>query len=307
MDRITKEWGASILRGEFMHMRYCAHIVNLIVMEGLKSLHESIVKVRNAVRYVRSSPSRYDKFKACVEKVKIASKGCVYLDVPTRWNLTYMMLENAKKFQRAFERLRVNDAQYIRYFLDDGSGKKILGPPDFEDWDNVKVFVKFLKFFYEVTLRFSGSLYVTSNVFFHELCVMKTELTNLCESEDPLLSMMARNMHEKFNKYWGDIEKLNLMMFVAVVLDPRYKLRFVNFWFAKWNPGAVTDNMTKKVKKAIVRMYEHYCDCDGYSNGQGQNGYSSNNVETRPVQDPHALVKSIYKMHLAADSLESKS
>ena len=27
----------------------------------------------------------------------------------------------------------------------------------------------------------------------------------------------------------GDIEKLNLMMFVAVVLDPRYKLRFVNF------------------------------------------------------------------------------
>ena len=96
-------------------------------------------------------------------------------------------------------------------------------------------------------------------------------------------------------------------MFIAVVLDPRYKLRFVNFWFAKWNPRAVADNMTKKMKKALVRMYEHYCDCDGYSNGQGQDGSSSNNVETRPVQDPHALVKSIYKMHLAADSLESKS
>ena len=100
-------------------------------------------------------------------------------------------------------------------------GKKILGPPNFEDWDNVKVFVKFLKLFYEVTLRFFGSLYVTSNVFFHELCVKKTELKNLCESEDPLLSMMARDMHEKFDKYWGEIEKLNLMMFVAIVLDPR--------------------------------------------------------------------------------------
>ena len=53
-------------------------------------------------------------------------------------------------------------------------------------------------------------------------------------------------------------------------------------------------------------MYVHYCDCDGYSNGQGQDGSSSNNVETRPVQDPHALVKSIYKMHLATNSLESK-
>ena len=57
----------------------------------------------------------------------------------------------------------------ICYFLDDGSGKIILGPLDFEDWDNVKVFVKFLKLFYEITLRVFGSLYVTSNVFFHEL------------------------------------------------------------------------------------------------------------------------------------------
>ena len=241
-----------------------------------------------------------------MEKVKIASKGFVCLDVPTRWNSTYMMLENAEKIQRAFERLHVNDAQYIRYFLDGGSGKIILGPTDFEDWDNVKVFVKFLKLFYEVTLRFSSSLYVTSNVFFHELCVMKTELTNLCESEDPLLSMMARAMHEKFDKYWGDIENLNLMMFVAIVLDLRYKLRFVNFWFIKWNLGVVTENMTKKVKRAPVRMFEHYCDCDGYSNGQRQDGSSSNNVETRPVQDSYALVKSIYKMHLATDSLESK-
>ena len=95
----------------------------------------------------------------------------------------------------------------ICYFLDDGSGKIILGPLDFEDWDNVKVFVKFLKLFFEVTLRFSGSLYITSKVLFHELCVMKTELTNLHESEEPLLSMMARDMHEKFDKYWGDIEE----------------------------------------------------------------------------------------------------
>ena len=100
------------------------HILNLIVQDGLKDLNELIVKVCNVVRYVKSSPSRYDKFKAWVEKVKIANKGCVYLDVPTRWNSTYMMLENAEKFQRAFERLFVNDAQYICYFLDDVSGKK---------------------------------------------------------------------------------------------------------------------------------------------------------------------------------------
>ena len=63
----------------------------------------------------------------------------------------------------------------------------------------------------------------------------------------------------------------------------------------------------KKGEKGSCRIYKHYCDYDGYSNGQGQDDFSSNNVETRPVQDPHALVKSIYKMHLAVDSLERKS
>ena len=48
--------------------------------------------------------------------------------------------------------------------------------------------------------------------------------------------------------------------------------------------------------------------CYEYSNGQGQYDSSSNNVEIKPEQDPHAMVKSIYKMHLAQeDSLESKS
>ena len=55
-------------------------------------------------------------------------------------------------------------------------------------------------------------------------------------------------------------------------------------------------------------MCEHYCVCDEYSNGQGQYDSSSNNVEIKPEQDSHAMVKSIYKMHLAQeDSLESKS
>ena len=44
LNKITKEWGASILGGEFMHMRCCAHIVNLIVMEGLKSIMSQLSK-----------------------------------------------------------------------------------------------------------------------------------------------------------------------------------------------------------------------------------------------------------------------
>lgn len=43
-----------------------------------------------------------------------------------------------------------------------------LAAPPFYDWNNVVVFVQFLKVFYNISLRFSGSLYVTSNAIFHD-------------------------------------------------------------------------------------------------------------------------------------------
>lgn len=56
------------LENEFMQMRCCAYILNLIVTKGLKEVSNAIVKVRNAMKYVKSSPSRFDKFKICVER-----------------------------------------------------------------------------------------------------------------------------------------------------------------------------------------------------------------------------------------------
>ena len=60
----------SLLGCEFLHMRCCAHILNLIVQDGLKNLNESIVKVRNVVRYVKFSLYKFEKFNACVKKEK---------------------------------------------------------------------------------------------------------------------------------------------------------------------------------------------------------------------------------------------
>uniref|UniRef100_A0A2N9EDS0 hAT-like transposase RNase-H fold domain-containing protein n=1 Tax=Fagus sylvatica TaxID=28930 RepID=A0A2N9EDS0_FAGSY len=84
---------------KFLHMRCCAHILNLIVQDGLKDIHESIAKVRNAVRYAKSSPKR--------------------------WNSTYLMLEAAEKFERAFDRMVIDDEQYMDYFEElDRNGEK---------------------------------------------------------------------------------------------------------------------------------------------------------------------------------------
>ena len=109
------------------------------------------------MRYVRASPARFEKFQECIEDKKIKAKCLLSLDVPTRWNSTYLMLDCALKFVRAFDRLEEEDGHYKLYFCEvDGNGKKPIGPPNYLDWENVKTFVKFLGIFMRQHLDFLG-------------------------------------------------------------------------------------------------------------------------------------------------------
>ena len=173
----TKKRDSSILGGEFMHMRCCAHILNFIVQSELKSIHESIAKVRNAVQYVKAFSARFEKFQECVDNEKIKAKCLLSLNVPTRWNSTYLMLDCALKFMRAFHRLEEENGHYKLYFCKaNENGKKPIGPTNYLEWENVKIFVKFLGIFYKAALRFFGSLFVTSNTYFHELISIEDQL-----------------------------------------------------------------------------------------------------------------------------------
>ncbi|KAI4357097.1 hypothetical protein L6164_001066 [Bauhinia variegata] len=78
-----KSLNVLVLDGELLHVHCCAHILNLIVNDGLKDIHASIFSIRNAVRFVRSSPSRLAKFKDYANFASLPSKGLVCLDVPT--------------------------------------------------------------------------------------------------------------------------------------------------------------------------------------------------------------------------------
>ncbi|XP_028067689.1 zinc finger BED domain-containing protein RICESLEEPER 2-like isoform X2 [Camellia sinensis] len=102
---------------------------------------------------------------------------------------------------------------------EDGDGengrKKSRRSPTARDWNNCRIFLKFLKLFYNATKRFSGSLFVTSNCFFDEMFVIQTKIEQLIKKDDKLLSTMAQNMKEKFEKYWGNGEKINLLVYVA--------------------------------------------------------------------------------------------
>lgn len=129
--------GECVDNGRYMHLRCGAHILNLVVSDGLGDIHESVQRIRNAVRYVRSSPTRLQMFRDCVKKEKLSSEGLVVMDVPTRWNSTYMMLEAALRFKKSFDRMKREDGHYVPWFRDRE------GPPVDADWDIACGFVKF--------------------------------------------------------------------------------------------------------------------------------------------------------------------
>ncbi|KAL9372591.1 hypothetical protein Peur_034835 [Populus x canadensis] len=306
LKNVMKDWPTNILSNEHLHVRCCAHIVNLIVCDGLKEINDSVVKIRNAIRFVRSSPSRHLAFKKCAEKLHIECKKSLCLDVATRWNSTYLMLEAAEKFEKVFVRLGEKELRYMSYFLevDSKGNRKNIGPPGLEDWENARTLVKFLKIFYMVTLRFSGSLHVTSNSFFNELIYMHTNLLQLCKNKDSILSGMAMKMMLKFEKYWGCEGNQNFLLYVANVLDPRFKLKYVKFCFGDLYDYDKAQLLTNKVKDTLMSLYEFYLKIDEVvdNNRHKQDVNAIDDVEV----DVNTLAR--FKRHLLeVDSVENKN
>ncbi|KAJ8629482.1 hypothetical protein MRB53_022805 [Persea americana] len=218
---------ALLRNGDFLHFRCCALILNLIVQDELKEFDESIIKVRESIKYVRGSGARKLKFMECVAQVSLEGRKGLQGDVPTRWNSTYLMLEGALYYRLAIVHLQLSDCNYNH------SG--------------------FLGLFYQVTCMFSGTTYPTVNLYFPQVFLIAHKLKDAMKNDDSFMRRMATQMNAKFDKYWLDF---SLILAVAVILDPRYKLQFVD-WAYK-NIYGVDSYEFKRVKDILQSLFESY-------------------------------------------------
>ncbi|KAL3529723.1 hypothetical protein ACH5RR_009045 [Cinchona calisaya] len=78
--------------------------------------------------------------------------------------------------------------------------------------------------FYDTTVRLLGSLYVVGNQYMVEIYTIVFFLIRLMEGSDEHLAAMAPRMKKKHDRNWANVDKINVLLVIAVVLDLHFKL-----------------------------------------------------------------------------------
>jgi hypothetical protein len=226
--------------GELFHMHYCAHILNLIVQDGLKEITDAIQKIRDSVKYFRGSQMKKQSFLQAVSQMSLDSNKGLRQDVPTKWNSAYLMLESAIHYRRVFAYLEMTDKNYT--FC-----------PNTLEWEKVNDISSFLGCFYRAICAFSGTKYPTANLYFPVVALIYLNLKQELVIEDGYRRLMASQMISKFEKYWLEF---SLVLAIAIVLDPCYKLHLVKYYYTKIYVAESQEY--ENVTKTLTKLFMEY-------------------------------------------------
>ncbi|XP_010241568.1 PREDICTED: zinc finger BED domain-containing protein RICESLEEPER 2-like [Nelumbo nucifera] len=206
-----------MLNGQLLIGHCYAHVLSIIAQDALVALQETISKVRASVKYVKTSDTHEEKFIELKQQLQVPSTKSLSIDDLTKWNTTYLMLVAALELKEVFSCLDTSDPEYK-------------DAPTMDDWKQVETLCIYLKLLYDAANILTSATYPTANIFFHEVWKIHLELTHAAMSQDPFVCNLTRPMQEKFDKYWKDC---NLVLALAVVMDPRFKMKLVEFSFSK--------------------------------------------------------------------------
>lgn len=231
--------------GQLFDVRCAVNIFNMMAQDALAALNGSAHKIRESIRYIRSSQITQAKFDELVQETKILSEKSLCLDNPLQWDSAYIMLETAIKYQKVFSLLQEKDPLYT------------MCPSDVE-WDRVNGITGYMKLFVDTTRSLTSIKLPTANIYFPELCAVYLELNNWCkDSHDDYISSLASRMKAKFEEYW---ERCSLSLAVALMLDPRFKMKLVEYYYAQIY-GSAAPNRIGNIVESVKALYNEHSIC----------------------------------------------
>lgn len=195
-----------------------AHRLNTAVQKSVKRtemLPPLIRKIKDVVLLTKRSTLEKARFHATQSGMEMPHKG-LKLDVKTRWNSLYEMLERAQEQRRP-----INVFIADRPATDEANE---LVPLRAGEWDTIRNVVKLLEPLLSVTEAMSGQKYTTSALTIplaKHLTTHYVDTLNLMPEEDPCHEL-CENLANFIPAGVADSEKIYPLA-MATLLDPRFK------------------------------------------------------------------------------------
>ena len=222
------------------HLPCFPHTLNLIVDTALKnkSIKDIISKVREIVKTVKNSVVNSDKLRNIQQRngVPEGSVKKFILDVKTRWNSVYYMI------QRFLEMTRI-----CTDFVFESYGEFEM--PLAYEIEILKQLTLLLKPFEFVTKESSGENYVTLSKIIPMINSLKIELSNFSSTFECIIDVQ-NTLKQEINRRFGFIE-YNTHAALASLLDPRFK----NIHFQDANAcGRAIQKLKELIKSDILNL-----------------------------------------------------
>ncbi|KAL9856549.1 putative ribonuclease H-like superfamily, hAT-like transposase, RNase-H [Arabidopsis thaliana] len=229
---------------ELLMGRCYARILSSMTQDALTAerLQEPIKKVRDSIKYIQTNEACGDRFDELKRRFPSPSLyKDLLIDNQTRWDTSYNMLLAACEHRQVFSNLETCHPDY----------KISLSP---EEWKKIESLCSCLNVLVEAGNALTGQNLLTANDLYHEMTKLQLDLSHAAPGEDPDVRNLAKSLREKFDQYWRGCF---LVLAVAVVMDPRFKMQLIKFTFNK-SYGEDAEKWTKSVEDAVHDLYLNY-------------------------------------------------
>ncbi|AQK50378.1 Zinc finger BED domain-containing protein DAYSLEEPER [Zea mays] len=189
------------IRGELYNIDCVNDVLNNIVSKG----QQVLCHVGNILEtFIRAHMSSSLTRQQLLEAVAHMGLKCPHEDAKW-WHIIYFRLEVLLHFKKAFP------------------SEELLSAGDNKAVESV---CRILRAFYHAVEVICSPICPTSNVYFNELWKVRTVLQEEASTDLIELANMVWEMQEAFNEYW---QNSYLWLSIPVVLDPRFKITFIEF------------------------------------------------------------------------------
>ncbi|KAL2924957.1 putative AC transposase, partial [Bienertia sinuspersici] len=245
IDFLKQDADLSLLLDDaLLHVRCCAHILNLSVQEGIAELQPLLEPIRKVVRWIRITSSVKRAYKKRCEERGLRKKVWS-LDNPTCWNSTYKLLNDAIKYRDVLTEL----------YNENHSDPNELITND--HWILATVIRDVLATFDNATNVFS---YVYEpNI--HQVILECIKIVNSI-SEASYKSSISNILDRMKAKWCSYVSEFPHIYGIAAILDPGIKIdglkSLLTFYYQRLGIEYNIDSYVIQCKTLLEKLYNHY-------------------------------------------------